>query len=155
MGFGPYQASMNAVSQTTAKILVQVAVPTNSFIQVTRVWVENADVEVSNQMQIEVVRLSAAASVTTFTPLKKGSTGQGASACVGGASATGTNATTAGTVTDTLNVRGANVLQGWEWIAANEMDRIGVAGGGFIAVRLASTITAALISAGIDWFEWA
>lgn len=155
MGFGPYQASMNAVSQTTAKILVQVAVPTNSFIQVTRVWVENADVETSQQMQAEIVRLSAAASVTTFTPLKKGSTGQGTSACVGGASATGTNATTAGTVTDTLNVRGFNVLQGWEWIAANEMDRIAVTGGGFIAVRLASTISASLISAGIDWFEWA
>lgn len=155
MGYGMYQANMNAVSQTTAKILVQVAVPTNSFIQVTRVWVENTDVEVSQQFQCEIVRLSAAASVTSFTPLKKDSTGQGASACVGGASATGTNGSTAGTVTDTLYPRGTNVLQGWEWIAANEQDRIAVTGGGFIAVRLASTISAAVLSAGIDWFEWA
>ena len=154
MGFGPYQVSMNAVSQTTAKVLVQVAVPTNSFIQVTRLWIENADVEASQQLQGEVQRLSAGAAVTSFTPIKKGSTGQGASACVGGANATGTNGTSAGTVTDTFSPRGFNVLQGWEWVATSEMDRIAVPGGTQIAIRLASTISAALISAGIDFFDW-
>jgi hypothetical protein len=145
---------MNAVSQTTAKILVQVAVPTNGFIQITRMWIENADVEASQQTQGEVVRLSAAATVTSFTPLKKGSPGQGASGCVGGTSLTGVNASTAGTVTDTFMPRGFNVLQGWEWIAANEMDRIAVPGGGFIGLRLAATVAATVISAGIDYFEW-
>lgn len=154
-GFGPYQANMAAVSVTIAKVLVQVAVPSGSFIQVTRMWVENTDSETSNQLSILVQRLSTGASVTSFTPLKKGSPGQAASACVGGATATGTDGTTTGTVVDTLSPRGFNVLQGWEWIAANEMDRISVTGGGFIGVRLASTISAAVLSAGIDWFEWA
>lgn len=155
MGFGPYTASMNATSVTAAKILVQLWVPDNSFVQITRVWIENTDVETSNQVQGELVRLTAAASVTSFTPIKRASTGQAASACVGGASATGTNATSAGTVTDTFYPRGFNILQGWEWIAANEMDRISCIGANGIGLRLASAPAGAtVLSAGIDYIEW-
>ena len=93
---------------------------------------------------IEIVRKSAAATVTSFTPLLL-SPNDAAAQAVGGTSATGINATVEGTDGDILWQEGPNILGSWVWQRGRVgQEEIWVSGGGIIALKTVSgTITSA------------
>jgi hypothetical protein len=99
-GAGSGNASSVATG-TTLKTLLQVATPATTRITVHG-WGISFDGIVSTSTPILTVLadVNVAASVSTLTPEKWESSQQQASLCVGGASATGSNASAEGTITD-------------------------------------------------------
>lgn len=88
--------------------------------------------ETSTQEQVQILRKSAAATVTSYTPLKC-NPGAPAALCVGGTSATGYTASAEGTDGDVLVDEGFNILNGWLWVP--EKERIIVPQSGIIAIK--------------------
>lgn len=86
---------------TTLKTLLQVATPSTTRITV-RAWGISFEgtSSTSTPIQVDLTDVNVAASVTTLTPDKWESSDSQASLCVGGASATGSNASAEGTITD-------------------------------------------------------
>lgn len=98
-GAGSGDASQVATG-TALKTLLQVATPSTTHITV-RGWGISFEGTASTGVPIQVSfsDTNVAATVTTLTPDKWESTDIQASLCVGGASATGTNASAEGTIT--------------------------------------------------------
>lgn len=149
---GVYVARMSAVSVSTAITLVQVKAGTTCGLEIIRAWVGNTDSETSNQLQVQFLRKTAAATVTSFTPLKFG-TNMAAANAAGGTSATGHTATVEGTDGDILIADGFNVLNGWLYVPTPE-ERPQVPVSGIVAIKLGSAPAAAtVLSAGIVFGE--
>lgn len=148
---GIYTAYMNAVSVSGAITLVQLKPVTTSLV-LLRAWVSQSGSTTSTQQRIQINRKSAAATVTSFTPIIVGGSDQAAKA-VGGTSATGTNASGEGTDTDVLIADVFNILNGWLWIPTPE-ERITVPAGGFIGLKFPAAPGAALtVTAGFVFAE--
>ena len=146
---------MQGTSVSAGKTLIQVATANGGLIAVTRWWMEQSASATSEQVRVQLLRKSAAATVTSFTPLKTNPS-MAASGCVGGTNLTGTNASVEGTDTDIIFDRGGNLLQGFEWVAASRDEWIWVPESSFIGLKLVTTPAAArTISAGIEWVEFA
>lgn len=130
---GIYTVVYPATAVSTAITIIQIKAGAGGPLEILRAHVSQGLSETSTQEQINIVRKSAAATVTSFTPLKYNPADQAALA-VGGTSATGTQATAEGTDTDILVSEGFNILNGWTWLPTPE-ERIFVPGGGIIALK--------------------
>jgi len=130
-----YSVYMNNVAVTGAITLVQVKAGTSSTLTVLRAWCSQSNLTVSGQQRIEIVRKSAAATVTAFTLLGAWDPGDAASNMSSGTTATGTNASGEGTDGDILVPDVFNVLNGWLWVPTPE-ERIIVAPGGILGLKL-------------------
>lgn len=86
---------------TSLKTLLQVATPSTTRITV-RAWGISFEgtSSTSTPVQVDLTDVNVAATVTTLTPDEWESTDSQASLCVGGSSATGSNASAEGTITD-------------------------------------------------------
>lgn len=127
--------SVELVNQAVnaAITLVQVKAGAASIFRILRAWCSQSNQTSSAQQAIEIVRKSAAATVTSATPLLI-DPGDSAANAVGGTSATGTNANAEGTDGDILYRDNFNVLNGWLWVPVPE-ERILVAPSGIIGLK--------------------
>lgn len=152
MAFGTYSAKLQGTSVTAAITLVQVKAPTDSVLKLLRAWISNTDLETSNQLRAQILRKSAAATVTSHTPAPT-AVGMPASGAVGGTAATGVNASVEGTDSTVLVDDGFNILNGFLWVPTPD-EQIVVPPGGIIALKLASAPAGAtVVSAGFVWDE--
>jgi hypothetical protein len=141
LGFG-FIIRMPQTAITAAKTLIQVKagnaglwIVQARFYQITKTTTEN--------LTLQWLRKSAAATVTSFTPLKLNPASPSALA-VGGTSATGYNATAEGTDTDILDEDIFNVLNaGWQDIPIPE-GRIWVPNGGIAGLKLLTAPAASM-----------
>lgn len=140
-----------AASTTTAITIIQIKVPATSMIELTRAWVSQGASATSAQTRVQIVRKTAAATVTAQDPVKL-DPNSGASLCVSGTSATGVNASGEGTDGDVLYEDGFNILNGWLWVPAED-DRIVVSPSGIIGLKF-PTAPSATFAAGITFLEY-
>lgn len=97
--------------------------------------------ETSQQEVIQLLRKTAAATVTSFTPMENDPDGAVAFGA-GGTAATGITATVEGTDGDVLVSSGFNVLNGFEWVRSDR-DEIKVPAAGIIAIKFPVAPTSA------------
>ncbi len=131
-----YVVNNRAVTISTAITVIQIKAGASNPLELIRAHISQKGSATSIQEGIQIVRKSAAATVTSFTPLKLDPSWQAAGA-VGGTAATGITATAEGTDTDVLIQEGFNVLSGWTWLATPE-ERILVPVSGIIALKFAA-----------------
>lgn len=149
MARGIYIVNMTAVSVSAAITLIQVKAGTNNPVEIVKASCFQSGSTTSTMQRIQLLRKSAAATVTTFTPLLK-YTGDAASAAVGGTTSTGTNASGEGTDGDILANEVFNILNGWVYYPVPD-DRDFVKGGDIIGLKFpaapgsALTVTAQVI----------
>ncbi len=105
-----YYAEMPSTAITAAKTILQLkagAAP----LQILEFRLSQVTKTTSELLEIQILRKSAAATVTSFTPLEY-DTGAPAALAVGGTTATGYNASAEGTNTDIVFKTHWNVLNG-------------------------------------------
>lgn len=147
---GVYVAG-NAATIAAAVTILQVKAGATSALEVLRAWCTTYGVDTDDRMRLQLLRKSAAATVTSLTPVLMDPSDQAAKA-VGGTAATGHTATAEGTDTDILIDEGASVLAGWTWLPTPE-ERILVPAGGIIAMKSALTVTSTAAAYGIIFRE--
>ena len=148
---GVYSAYMEAVSVSGAITLVQVKAGSTHIVRILRAWCSQSSTTTSARQRIQVLRKSAAATVTSFTP--KPLNGSQAAKAVGGTSATGHTASGEGTDGDVLFTDAFDLVTGWEKVWIPE-ERIIVPAGGIIALKFpAAPGGATTITAGFDFDE--
>ena len=137
------------------RALLQIQAPSDTSIVILRAWVGQSSSETSTQTAIRLVRKSAAATVTAAViandvrPLDPDDT---ASTVQVGTSATGYNASTAGTNADTLIQEAYNIVgSGWLYLPVPE-ERITVKAGGIIAIEAVEAVTAT-VECGVIFLE--
>lgn len=145
-----YAVHMTAVSVSGAITLIQIKAGATVPLQLLRAEIGQSGSTTSAMQRVQVLRKSAAATVTSFTPLKKGPTTDPSASAAGGTSATGTNASGEGTDGDILYGGAFNVLNGWLYLPTpKEYDFVDAAS--FIGLKFpaapggALTITAEMI----------
>ena len=147
-----YVAYMDNVAVTAAITLVQVKAGATSAITILRAWMSQENTDTTDQLRVQLLRKTAAATVTSFTPILLGAT-SAASDAVGGTAATGTDASVEGTDGDILHPDVPNILNGWFYVPVPE-ERITIAPSGIIAIKLPAAPAASMnITAGIVWAE--
>jgi len=148
---GVYSVQASIATVTTAKTLIQIKAGTASALEILRAWITNGTVTTDDNVEGIIVRKSAAATVTSFTPLLFDPSDQAAKA-VGGTAATGHTATVEGTDTDVLVREAFSVLAGWTWLPTPE-ERMVVPQGGIIALKSNIAITSATLVCGMIFRE--
>jgi hypothetical protein len=133
MAHGPYVVNFTNTAVTAAITLIQIKAAAAQPLQLIEVRFSQSSSTTSAQQRIQIARLSAASTVTSFTPLLENTIDPAAGAA-GGTSATGVNASSEGTYGDILAEWDFNVLTGFLWQPALE-DRIWVPGGGILGIR--------------------
>lgn len=108
-----YVVSMTRVAVTGAITLIQIKAGATTPLQIIRATVAQSSSTTSTQLPVQINRKSAAATVTSFTPLTRGPSNDPAASAAGGASATGTNASAEGTDGAILVQDVWNYLNGW------------------------------------------
>src|SRR5262245_16076600 len=103
-----YVVRLSPTALTTAKTLIQIKAGNAPLLPI-KARIYQITKTTSELLALQWLRKSAAATVTSFTPLKA-RTGDEASLAVGGTSATGVNATAEGTDSDILDEDVWNVL---------------------------------------------
>jgi hypothetical protein len=88
--------------------------------------------ETSTMEHVQILRKTAAATVTSFTP-RRYNPSDPVSLAVGGTAATGYTASAEGTDGEVLLDDGWNILNGWQWKSGE--DRILVPQGGILAMK--------------------
>ena len=121
-------------------------------LDILRATVTQGLSETSTQEQAEIVRKSAAATVTSFTP-RKFNPNAPAALAVGGTAATGYTGTAEGTDTDILIDEGWNILNGWIWVPT-EAERMDVDQTGIIASKFQVAPASATWRAAFTIREW-
>lgn len=111
-----YTVTLNAVSVTAAISLIQVVSGATVPLQIIRCNIGQSSSTTSTQQRVQVNRKSGAATVTSFTPLKKGPVTDPAASAVPGTSSTGTNASAEGTDTNVIWADVFNYLNGWLYL---------------------------------------
>lgn len=144
--FATYSVRLAPTALTTAKTLVQIKAGAAASLEILSVRVFQITKSTSELLELQILRKSAAATVTSFTPLKL-DPNDPASAAVGSTSGTGITATAEGTDTDIIEHSVWNVLNGeWVHLPVPE-DRIWVPAAGIVGVKL-NTAPAASMSVG-------
>lgn len=133
MPFPVYVAKLPGVAVSTAITIVQIKAGAATPLEILRAHISQGLSETSTEERIQILRKTAAATVTSFTPLKFDSNDRAADAA-GGTAATGHTATAEGTDGDVLIDEGFNILSGWTWIPTPE-ERIFVPAAGIIALK--------------------
>lgn len=151
MSRGVYSVTASIATVTAAKTLIQLKAGPNTAIELLRAWITNGSVTTDDNVEGQILRKTAAATVTSFTPLKFNPL-DGAADSVGGTTATGTNASAEGTDGDILAREGFSILAGWVWLPTPE-ERIVVPSAGFLALKSAITITSATLICGMIFRE--
>ena len=147
-----YSVSITIATVTTAKTLIQVKAGALTPLELLRAEISQTTTETSDTGEFVIRRKTAAATVTTATPLLYNGIDAAADA-VGGTAATGTNASVEGTDGDILYQRGFNVLNGHTWLAVPE-ERIIVPAAGMIALISNATISSATLVAHLVFKEF-
>ena len=150
---GVYSVVGSTATLTTAKTLIQIKAGAATSLEILRAWISQTTSETSDTSEAQVLRKSATATVTSFTPLLFEVSDQAAKA-VGGTSATGINASGEGTDGDILIREGFNVLAGWTWLPTPE-ERIFVEPAGFIGLKFNVNISSATLVYGMIFRELA
>jgi len=132
---GIYVVNMTAVAVTGAISLIQIKAGANCSIEIIRASVSQSNLVSSALQRVQLLRKTATATVTSFTPLIM-ATNDAAAQSAGGTSATGTNASAEGTDGDILVNEMFNVLNGmWLYLPVPE-ERPQIIPAGFIALKL-------------------
>ena len=121
------------VTISTAITIIQIKAGASNPLWLVRAKLSQKGSTTSAQERVQILRKTAAATVTSATPLLFDGDDVAAKAA-GGTSATGITATGEGTDGDVLVDQGFNVLNGFEWIAT-PMEMIKVPVSGFIALK--------------------
>lgn len=129
-----YTVSMTRVAVTGAITLIQIKAGATTPLQVLRAELGQTSSTTSTQLSAQINRKSAAATVTSFTPLSRGPANDPAASAVGGATSTGTNASAEGTDTSILVQGTWNYLNGWLWLPTPQ-EVIYVDAAGFIGLK--------------------
>lgn len=145
-----YSVAMQAVSVSSAITLLQIKAGSTGALQLLRVRISQSNQTSSAMQRAQILRKTAAATVTSYTP-KLYDPGDAAAQAVGGVAATGTNASVEGTDGNVLYEETFNVLNGMLWIPTPE-ERIVVPASGFIAVKFADAPGAAMTTSAIAIF---
>ena len=111
-----YVVSMIRVAVTGAITLIQIKTGATVPAQLLRAVIGQTSSTTSTQQAVQINRKSAAATVTSFTPLIKGPVTDPAASAVGGTSATGTNASAEGTDSNIIKNDVFNYLNGWLYL---------------------------------------
>lgn len=142
-----YAIKHEAVAVSGAISIIQLKAGAGCICKIHRVMVSQTGSTTSAQVRIQILRKSAAATVTSYTPLLL-DTGDGAAKSVGGTTSTGITASGEGTDSDILISDTFNALSGWLYLPTPE-ERIVVPAAGFLALKFpanpALTITAQMI----------
>lgn len=136
---GVYSARVTQASWTGAKTLVQIKAGASNPLEIIRVSVTQKGSTTSEQIQVQLLRKTAAATVTSLTPLLLDPAFPAAGAA-GGTAATGYNASAEGTDGDVLLQEGFNILNGFLYLPVPE-ERIKVPAGGFFGVKFPDAVT--------------
>ena len=140
---GVYVVTMDAVSVSGAISLIQLKAGSAAGLEIISASIAQSGSTTSAMQRVQILRKSAAATVTTFTPILLNPNDAAAKA-VGGTSATGTNASAEGTDSDILVDDCFNVLNGWSYIPVPE-ERIQVAPAGICALKFPAAPGSALV----------
>lgn len=141
-----YVIKHEAISVTGAITIIQLKAGASNICRLLRLEVSQTASTTSAMVRLQILRKSAAATVTSYTPLLL-DPGDGAAKSVGGTSATGITASGEGTDGDILKSATFNALSGYLWVPVPE-ERIIVPAAGIIGVKFPAnpnlTITAEL-----------
>jgi hypothetical protein len=145
-----YVVSMTRVAVTAAITLIQIVAGATVPLQIVRAVIGQTSSTTSTQQSVQLNRKSAAATVTSFTPIKNGPTTDPAASAVGGAALTGTNASAEGTDTNIVRQDVWNFLNGWLFLPTPKeytfVDAAAIFGMKFpVAPGSSTTITADLL----------
>ena len=153
---GIYTINHNAIVVATAITIIQYKAGAANKARVVRFSISQGLSETSTQEQIQLLRKTVAATVTSFTPLilAEGAGTEVVAAAVGGTSATGTNASAEGTDGDILyrwsvSVQAGGGLQIW---FPEGLVQVGAAG--IVALKLNNTITSATLTVTMQFSEF-
>ena len=137
-----YEAKLPPTAVTVAKTLLQIKAG-NAPLEILEVKVHQVTKTTSEMLDLQLLRKTAAATVTSMTPLKLETTAPAALA-IGGTAATGYNASAEGTDGDILHEDVWNVLDAsWHYLPVGEA-RIWVPVAGIWAVKLVTAPAASM-----------
>lgn len=108
-----YTVSLTRVAVTGAITLIQLLAGATVPLQIIRAVIAQSSSTTSTQLPAQLNRKSAAATVTSFTPLINGPSTDPAAAAIGGTSKTGINASAEGTDSNILHQDVWNYLNGF------------------------------------------
>jgi hypothetical protein len=130
-----YIVRLDSTAVTAAKTLLQVKAGAAAPLELISAKISQITKTTTELLNIQILRKSAAATVTSFTPLKL-DPGNPTAAAVGGTAATGINATVEGTDTDIILSEVWNILNGvWQYLPLPE-ERIWVPAAGILGIKL-------------------
>jgi len=150
---GVYKVTRSSTTTSTAITVLQVAVPANTAIEISRIEVNQSTITTSAQTRIQLLRKTGAATVTSATPVPL-SEGMQASRCVGGTTATGITATAEGTDGAVLWEMGFNIVNGTLYLPPPEA-RIFIGPSETIGIKFPTAPTSAGYITEIEWIEYA
>ena len=130
---GIYTINHNAIVVATAITIIQYKAGATNKAEVVRFSISQGLSETSTMEQIQLLRKTGAATVTSFTPIENDPDGPIAFG-VGGASATGITATAEGTDGDILVNEAFNILNGFTWVRS-KIGEIMIPAAGIIALK--------------------
>lgn len=136
-----YTINHTGIVVSTAITVLQYKASASNKASVVRFSCGQRLSETSQQEVIQLLRKTAAATVTSFTPLENDPDGPAALG-VGSTSGTGYTATSEGTDGDILVTRDFNVLNGMEWVRS-DLNEIIIPAGGIIALKFPVAPTSA------------
>ena len=151
---GIYKISRSG--SATGQTIIQIKASASKPFKIIRAWVTQSDTTSSSQTAIQLVRKSAAATVSTavISNLVQLRPGDMPSNVALGVNATGFTATVEGTddPAGLLIEEGFNILNGWLYLPVPE-ERIIVPANGIIALKFPVTPPSATYKAGIIFGE--
>mgnify|MGYP001569449758 CR=1 FL=1 len=130
---GIYTINHNAIVVATAITIIQYKAGATNKAAVVRFRVGQGLSETSTQEQIVLLRKTAAATVSSFTPIENDPDGPVAFGA-GGTAATGITASAEGTDGDLLVDASFNILNGFEWVRSDRYE-IMIPAAGIIALK--------------------
>jgi hypothetical protein len=145
-----YKISHTAIAVAGAITIMQLKAGASNICYIRRLEMSQTGSTTSAQVRVQIVRKSAAATVTSFTPLLL-DTGDSAAKSVGGTAATGVTATAEGTDTDIVLDATWNALSGYLYVPTPD-ELITVPAGGIIGVKFPAN-PALTISANLFFEE--
>jgi len=147
---GVFVVRQRITTVAAAQTLIQIAAGATTPLELLRATF-TMETTVSDDAVAQILRKTAAATVTSFTPLKYNEDSPLADA-IGGAALTGVDATVEGTDGDILWEEGFNSLNGFVWVPTLE-ERMRVQAAGFIALKSALAITSVTVNCAMVFGE--
>jgi hypothetical protein len=136
-----YTVQLPATSVSGAITLIQIKAGTNNSIRLLSCFISQNSSTTNAQQNVRILRKSAAATVTSFTPIALNPT-DAAAAAAGGTAATGNNASAEGTDGNVIFDDAFSILTGWIYKPIPE-EMVEEKGAGIIAVKFNVAPTAA------------